>query len=123
MSRVARASFALLVISAAMAAADRTSAQGWYGVNAVTPWSMYVQDRVPYFAQHPPVYYSHPTYRPYGYSPYAYPGFVPTPEGDVIRPRLIINPYVQTQVASAPVEASPPSAPPKPVIIKNPFVK
>ncbi|MFH1918860.1 MAG: hypothetical protein ABIP48_03090 [Planctomycetota bacterium] len=32
---------------------------------------------IPYFAAHPPVYYSHIVPRPYGYSPYAYlPGIV-----------------------------------------------
>ncbi|HEV7282128.1 MAG TPA: hypothetical protein VGN57_18135 [Pirellulaceae bacterium] len=30
-------------------------------------------DRVPYFALNPPVYYSHPVARPYGYSPFALP--------------------------------------------------
>jgi len=45
---------------------------------AVTPWAyqprstyIAVRDTIPYFALHPPVYYSHPVYRPYGLSPYA----------------------------------------------------
>ncbi len=36
----------------------------------------------PYFALHPPVYYSCPVPRSYGYSPFAYPGCVQTPEVD-----------------------------------------
>jgi hypothetical protein len=36
-------------------------------------WQMQAFDRVPYFALHPPVYYSHPVARPYGYSPFALP--------------------------------------------------
>ena len=35
---------------------------------------------VPYFAAHPPVYYSYPVPRTYGYSPFAYPPYVMTPE-------------------------------------------
>ena len=56
---------------------------------------MYSQDRIPYFAQHPPVYYSYVVPRPYGYSPYAYPGTVMTPERPaVVKPVMLINPFV-----------------------------
>ena len=50
----------------------------------------------PYFALHPPVYYSYPVPRPYGYSPFAYSGNVRTPEimGELIEPAIIRNPYV-----------------------------
>lgn len=47
----------------------------------------------PYFSIHPPVYYSHQYYRPYGWSPFAQSGNVvvaaPRPE-----PRMIVNPHV-----------------------------
>jgi hypothetical protein len=45
---------------------------------------------------HPPVYYSYPVPRPYGYSPYAYPPGVMTPEilGELTGPQEIINPHV-----------------------------
>ncbi len=36
--------------------------------------------RPPYFAMFPPVYYSYAVPRPYGYSPFAYPPGVTTPE-------------------------------------------
>ena len=47
------------------------------------PATLYSLGRVPvppYFSLHPPVYYSYPVPRTYGYSPYAYPGTVMTPE-------------------------------------------
>lgn len=49
----------------------------------------------PYFALHPPVYYSQPVARTYGYSPFAYPGSVRTPEV-VSAPtaKVITNPHV-----------------------------
>lgn len=50
----------------------------------------------PYFALHPPVYYSQPIARTYGYSPFAYPGSVRTPE--IVAPaasaKTITNPHV-----------------------------
>ena len=35
--------------------------------------------RIPYYALYPPVYYSYPVARPYGYSPFAYPPGTMTP--------------------------------------------
>ncbi len=46
----------------------------------------------PYFALHPPVYYSHPVPRTYGYSPFAYRHDVRTPE--IVEAAVIENPYV-----------------------------
>ena len=73
-------------------------------------YSLYVRESIPYFAQHPPVYYSHPVPRPYGFSPYAYPGWVRTPDARYseaasvsrvarspeprVEPLRIVNPYV-----------------------------
>ncbi len=50
----------------------------------------------PYFALHPPVYYSAPVPRTYGYSPYAYPGSVMTPEAPAPMPaaKALKNPHV-----------------------------
>lgn len=54
--------------------------------------------RVPYFAAHPPVYYSQPVPRTYGYSPFAYTPDTRTP--DVVpvasTPVTIANPYVRS---------------------------
>ena len=77
----------------------------------------YTLEPPPYFSLFPPVYYSHITPRPYGYSPFAYPGFMPTPE----RIRLPSTPYVppRRQAANQP---SPAQTTAQPVIIKNPYV-
>ena len=52
-----------------------------------------VPESIPYFAQFPPVYYSHPVPRPYGWSPYAYPPGVLTPEPRPV-PEVTLNPFV-----------------------------
>jgi len=101
-------------------------------------WPAYVQaqmwERVPYYALYPPVYYSYPVARPYGYSPFAYPPGTFTPEptalpGAVIEnqfvpkkpashvkpnrvtvaPLRILNPYVAASMGSTPSEAIAPS--------------
>ena len=74
----------------------------------------YTMDPPPYFSIFPPVYYSHVTPRPYGFSPYAYPGFMPTPE----RIRMPSTPYVPRRQAK-PTPASTNTA--RGPIIKNPF--
>jgi hypothetical protein len=71
-----------------------------------------LQDRVPYFSLYPPVYYSYPVPRPYGHSPFAYPGWTPTPHVEAVEPQTVVNPYIYTAPA-APVEPkSPNDAPP-----------
>lgn len=63
----------------------------------------YEAPRIPYYALYPPVYYSYPVARPYGYSPFAYPPGVLTPE---IAPRtsavIYRNPFVGSKKAAAP---------------------
>ena len=56
-------------------------------------YQVIVPESIPYFAQFPPVYYSQPVPRPYGWSPYAYPPGVLTPEPAPV-PEMTINPYV-----------------------------
>ncbi len=53
-------------------------------------------NNVPYYAAYPPVYYSAPVPRTYGYSPFAYPPGVRTPEivEPVASPKEVLNPYV-----------------------------
>jgi len=83
---------------------------------------------VPHFAAFPPVYYSEPVPRTYGYSPFAYPPGVMTPEivGEV-EPLELINPHVDS------TEAKPTNAekhdraaatarPVEPLVVVNPFV-
>lgn len=85
-------------------------------------------NNLPYFALHPPVYYSEPVPRTYGYSPFAYPPGVMTPEiVSEPQPVTINNPYVPaTKPASAEVKSTDRSAStqqaPEPLVIINPFV-
>ncbi len=87
---------------------------GGFGIAA----GAYTLNPPPYFSMFPPVYYSHPTPRPYGFSPYAYPGFMPTPER-IRMPSTPWVPNVRRQVAPRPASEQTAA---KPVIIKNPFV-
>jgi len=68
------------------------SAQGYHYLYLV-PWQQ-SDVGLPYFAAHPPVYYSYIVPRPYGYSPHAYvPGIV-TPSFELgAGPLRITNPY------------------------------
>jgi hypothetical protein len=81
---------------------------------------------LPYFALHPPVYYSYPVPRTYGYSPFAYGPEIMTP--DVVeetKPVTIDNPYVPLKKAvdakttdrSVSTESMP-----EPLVITNPYV-
>jgi hypothetical protein len=81
-------------------------------------------NNVPYYALHPPVYYSYPVPRTYGYSPFAYPGYIMTPEGCEPQPLEIINPHVPPQPKPASVEtdrAASVTTAPQPLVILNPF--
>ncbi|HEX2477154.1 MAG TPA: hypothetical protein VHK01_20530 [Lacipirellulaceae bacterium] len=84
-------------------------------------------NNVPYFALHPPVYYSYPVPRTYGYSPFAYGPWVMTPEAaPEVKPLTIINPYVPNAEKAPVSEASDRSAAvspqPQPLVIINPYV-
>ena len=86
-------------------------------------------DNVPYYAAFPPVYYSYPVPRTYGYSPFAYPPGVMTPEVECA-PLAIENPYFE---GSVPVDAEQAEAAPVdrttrvekpagPLMVINPYV-
>ena len=90
-------------------AAEPTSAQsphlgggcyGHFGYSSFgimgSPYSLGQIPVPPYFALHPPVYYSQPVPRTYGYTPFAYPGTKETPA--LIAPqaaKVIKNPYMR----------------------------
>jgi hypothetical protein len=81
-------------------------------------------NNVPYYALHPPVYYSYPVPRTYGYSPFAYPPHVMTP--DVViesQPVTIHNPHVPQQPADAKEadRAASTTRQPEPLVIANPY--
>lgn len=87
-----------LLLAALVACTSSASAGdccGWWG--AYYGYSSYSREYIPYFSQHPPVYYSYPVPRTYGWSPYAYPPGTMTPELDipteVTTPTTIRNPY------------------------------
>lgn len=73
----------------------------------------------PYFALHPPVYYEMPVPRTYGYSPWAYPPYVPTPEIEAPVPEIIQNKFVPQPVKGASEKPKMASAP---LMIRNPYV-
>ena len=83
-------------------------------------------NNLPYYALHPPVYYSYPVPRTYGYSPFAYPPGVMTPEAAGVQPLEIINPYVPTPqekpVSAKKDRTAAVTAQPEPLVIVNPFV-
>jgi hypothetical protein len=62
----------------------------WGGVS----YGLVHREEIPFYALYPPVYYSQPVPRTYGYSPFAYPGWVMTPEVVDEKPTTIINPHV-----------------------------
>ena len=76
--------------------------------------------RIPYYALFPPVYYSYPVARPYGYSPFAYPPGTVTPEAPqkAVAPVEYINPLVPQ-----PVKADGDKTASAPRMYLNPYVK
>ena len=73
----------------------------------------------PYFAVHPPVYYSHPVSRPYGLSPYAWPA-TPRNFARVQQPpRMVHNPFTPQTKSRVQRDAVATS---QPQMIFNPFV-
>jgi hypothetical protein len=82
---------------------------------------------VPYFALHPPVYYSYPVPRTYGYSPFAYLPGVMTPDVMIDpQPLEIINPHVPSTKSDKPAAKADTTAAasrqPEPLVIINPYV-
>ncbi len=122
---------AVLVFAAAPAAQACDGGYGGFG-----PWGAYdigrlyrtLQNNVPHFAAFPPVYYSYPVPRTYGYGPFAYPPHVRTPDVVVtpVKPVTIINPYVKQDEEKAAEEEKPVASAarqPQPLVILNPYVE
>lgn len=133
---MARWHFGLLTVVCLSLLATRASASdfghyacgGWPGYSpyGVSYSWWYQRERIPYFALHPPVYYSQPVARPYGYSPFAYPPYVLTPEVTSVpaEPVMIPNPYVPQEPAKQEPakQAKPEASAQAPLTILNPFV-
>lgn len=114
--------------------ADRAEAFDRFGGRHYRPWySPYQSDFTrlhaigniptpPYFSLHPPVYYSRPVARTYGYSPYAYPPQTRTPESVARIPRVIQNRFVPSPPKDATKKAIKGKVTAAPVRIVNPFM-
>jgi hypothetical protein len=117
--------FLVAGISSADGPGSYLSEGGCHGVGAwdyfYLPRSTYTHDYIPYFAKHPPVYYSYPVPRTYGYSPYAYPPSVRTPEVEFVEPVTIRNPYVPKSETRQKRRADQVTR--QPLRIRNPFVE
>ncbi|MCA9213802.1 MAG: hypothetical protein KDB27_12095 [Planctomycetales bacterium] len=115
-----------IAMAAVCISAQSASAQNPY-CSGGFPWnncfsSPYASSRIPtppYFAIHPPVYYSVPVPRTYGYSPYAYPGTMQTPEIEVAKAAMIENPYATKKASEQKLNDKTAS---KSRMIVNPFV-
>ena len=86
-----------------------------------SPYSLGQIPVPPYFSLHPPVYYSYPVPRTYGYSPYAYPESVRTPDIQIQpQAKVIENPHSTKPVKE---EDDRRTAFVSPKTILNPFTK
>lgn len=92
-----------------------------FGMGRGLPYSY--DEHVPYYSLYPPVYYSAPVPRTYGYSPFAYPPGYMTPEIDLApAPQIMNNPHVVPNKESAADNADDRTAQ-APRVIFNPFVE
>lgn len=98
---------ALLLLGSVSSAHAQYGAVGYGGIGGYgllgLNGSAYRSGRVPtppYFALHPPVYYSHAVARSYGHSPFAYPGAKETPSA-APKAEMIENPHVQPTTKEA----------------------
>lgn len=104
MSRVVRFSIVAVVALAACQVVRPAAAQvdqpygTYWGYGFGAPYNYYQRERINYYSLHPPVYYSHPVARPYGYSPFAYPPGTMTPDAPAGEPMSVTNPYVPQPV-------------------------
>jgi len=133
-----RLSLALFAAVALSASAGRANAQCGYGFGFGGYWDIgrlygVLAQNVPYYAAFPPVYYSVPVPRTYGYSPFAYPPGVMTPEIESVEPLAIDNPFMNgaPQNVQAPPAAEPMAdrttsvapQPTQPLVVNNPFFR
>jgi len=100
---------------------------GGYGAYDVGRLYQTLADNVPYYAAFPPVYYSAPVPRSYGYSPFAYPPGVMTPEvvEEAVVAQEILNPYVPASTESTDDDSdkvTQTSGAIQPLVIVNPYV-
>jgi hypothetical protein len=104
-SKILTLAGALLLVSA-MADVGRAQypAGCLYPYNYGSVYGSYGRGLPPYFSLFPPVYYSYPVPRTYGYSPFAYPAGTPTPEIQIepVQAKLMVNPFVPRSEVTKP---------------------
>lgn len=106
--------FGVLALSAACSTcAHAQSCDGGWGGGWGGGWPYLANpnqlDYIPYFAAHPPVYYSVPVPRTYGYSPYAYPPGTRTPDVELgPESEVMVNPFVPQEGANEEVPSAQP---------------
>ncbi len=97
---------ALAVVAAALLTLPATADAQGPAFSPYVAWGSYGpypylgsvnQPKVPYYALYPPVYYSYPVARPYGYSPFALPPGVEPVEPQEPRAEEIINPFYRAK--------------------------
>jgi hypothetical protein len=84
------------------------------------PYNLYTQDTPPFYALYPPVYYSRPVARAYGFSPFAYPPGYSTPQNYVSAPLGTQTSDIYD--AGAPSGSAVAVNAPTPLMVENPFV-
>ena len=127
------------ILAAACSTFDAGEAKAQYGLNAGCGYGygcgiydygrLYrvLADNVPHYAAFPPVYYSAPVPRTYGYSPFASPPGVMTPDlvGDA-EPVEIVNPHFKPASDAAPEapedEVTRTQGAAAPLLVMNPYV-
>ncbi len=119
----------LITLAAVGSLGNTAQAQDCYGglwPGVIAPgYGLYVREHIPYFSLHPPVYYSYPVPRSYGYSPWAYPPGVRTPEIEFGGSQEMINPHVPQgeKVKPAANRSAQDESKPIPQVVVNPFVR
>jgi hypothetical protein len=94
---------------------------GWWPFWGGSVYTSGVRGLPPYFSLYPPVYYSYPVPRTYGYSPFAYPLGTPTPEVTITdeNPQIMVNPYVPRSQPTSQADKTAGG----PQMLVNPFVE
>jgi hypothetical protein len=116
-------SLALVAVLALFSIGPGSASAGsptWWPLWSGSVYTSHVRGLPPYFSLYPPVYYSYPVPRTYGYSPFAYPLGTPTPEVTITDApsQIMINPYVPRSQSASQAEKTAGG----PLTISNPFV-
>lgn len=116
----------LLAAWSALGSAAQAQAPNYlylFGMGRGLPYSN-GNEHVPYYSLYPPVYYSMPVPRTYGYSPFAYPPGYMTPEVDILpEPKTIINPHASQKSEPTKAKVLDGRTTQAPKLILNPFVE